>query len=227
VKTLAPEQHADVATLPASSFAYVLSAPSLPFSPPFLQRVCALLTPGGRFVASYPGALDAQEGSLVLSGFVDVAATRVDGRKEVTASRPPWDVNAAAPLKLKKKAAAPAPAAKDVWSLAADDTNDLDVDFVAEDSLLAKDAATLPVPKPAVSSDCGTGAGPTKKACKNCTCGLAEQQADEAAGGAPSAKPVSACGSCGLGDAFRCASCPFLGQPAFASSASGGVKLKL
>ncbi|SGY33618.1 BQ5605_C002g01516 [Microbotryum silenes-dioicae] len=75
----------------------------------------------------------------------------------------------------------------------------------------------------------------TRKACKNCSCGLRElllQEKDDlgAAGfaegttgvngaapgvGTMGANVTSSCGSCYLGDAFRCASCPYLGMPAF------------
>lgn len=77
------------------------------------------------------------------------------------------------------------------------------------DTLL--DAADQVKPDPASLRVCGTTG--KKKACKDCSCGLREELAD---GKEPVTRSVtSSCGSCYLGDAFRCASCPYLGMPAF------------
>lgn len=44
-----------------------------------------------------------------------------------------------------------------------------------------------------------------RRACKNCTCGRAEENV----------VTRSACGSCYKGDAFRCSGCPSLGLPPY------------
>lgn len=57
--------------------------------------------------------------------------------------------------------------------------------------------------------------GKPKKPCANCTCGLAEQLEQEAKDETKKESSKGGCQSCYLGDAFRCASCPYRGMPAF------------
>ncbi|CAK70690.1 unnamed protein product (macronuclear) [Paramecium tetraurelia] len=56
------------------------------------------------------------------------------------------------------------------------------------------------------------------RACANCTCGrkeMEEKQDKEQLLEQLKNNSVKGCGSCYLGDAFRCANCPFRGLPAF------------
>jgi len=92
-----------------------------------------------------------------------------------------------------------------VWKL--DST--VDDELVDDDELLGEEDKKEPDPKEL--KVCGTTG--VRKACKNCSCGLAQELDEEARKQNPTQK--SSCGSCYLGDAFRCASCPYLGMPAF------------
>jgi len=62
------------------------------------------------------------------------------------------------------------------------------------------------------------------KPCANCTCGKKElYESATAIQKLETGQVESSCGKCYLGDAFRCASCPYLGLPAF----EAGDKVKL
>ncbi|XP_042024162.1 anamorsin homolog isoform X1 [Salvia splendens] len=87
-----------------------------------------------------------------------------------------------------------------------------DDDLIDEDSLLTEEDLKKPqLP----SGDCEVGI--TKKACKNCSCGRAGNEEKVKLGLTMDQidNPQSACGSCGLGDAFRCSTCPYKGLPKF------------
>ncbi|XP_034033037.1 anamorsin [Thalassophryne amazonica] len=136
----------------------------------------------------------------------------------ISASKPNFEVGSSSQIKLsfgkqKSKPEKPVldPNTVQLWTLSASDINDDDVDLVDSDALL--DEEDLKKPDPASLRVNACGGSTKKKACKNCTCGLAEEL--EAKENKTSDLPKSACGSCYLGDAFRCASCPYLGMPAF------------
>ncbi|KAK9709192.1 Glutathione S-transferase, C-terminal domain [Popillia japonica] len=116
-------------------------------------------------------------------------------------NKPNYEIGSSAKLNLKCKPV------KAVWKI--DDTVEDDMidpdNLLDEDDLKKPDAASLKV--------CATTG--KRKACKDCSCGLAEELAGESKIAANSANAKSSCGNCYLGDAFRCAACPYLGMPAF------------
>lgn len=99
---------------------------------------------------------------------------------------------------------------------------------VGEDELLTEsDKKSKTAKKEAL--DCTT----RRRACKNCVCGRAELEAKLIAEGkelpGDDGPPVGGCGGCSKGDAFRCATCPFRGQPAWTSTTGedGAVQLNV
>jgi len=88
---------------------------------------------------------------------------------------------------------------------------------------------------PNAAPECRPKNGKRRRACKDCTCGLAQRieaedqvkrsNADQALAKLKSDElaevdftvqgKVGSCGNCALGDAFRCDGCPYIGLPAF------------
>jgi len=150
--------------------------------------------------------------SLMIAGFLNIKSEN----NVVTAHKPNFSVGTAISLATKKQTVIQKQITLDL-------NDDNDDDLVGDEDLLEAD--DLQVPDTA-QFDCGTGK--TKKACKNCSCGLAEQEIKQEQQQREEQRKVildldgqvdtefkSSCGSCYKGDAFRCESCPYLGMPAF------------
>jgi hypothetical protein len=90
---------------------------------------------------------------------------------------------------------------------------------INEDELLGE----VPRPVGKGKSDCSSA----PKACANCSCGRKELEdkvgEEEAKKQLEQGTQRSSCGSCYLGDAFRCDGCPYRGMPAF----KPGTKVQL
>ncbi|KRT81340.1 hypothetical protein AMK59_5422 [Oryctes borbonicus] len=164
-----------------------------------LPKVLTLLKPGGIFaVADTISNIPKIEFELKVNGFVNIKQN--DG--VLYCSKPNYELGSSTKLNLKAKPA------KAVWKI--DDTIEDDMidpdNLLDEDDLIKPDSSSLRV--------CATTG--KRKACKDCSCGLAEELTGETkANTVNSENAKSSCGNCYLGDAFRCAACPYLGMPAF------------
>lgn len=182
----------------------------------WLREIGRVLKPGGELILQSilsSGMLEkpssTMELKLLMQGFLDVQSLEMKpfssaGNVQsitIKGKKASWTAGSSFPL---KKATSMVPKIK------IDDESDL----IDEDSLLTEEDRKKPQ-LPAFG-DCEVGS--TRKACKNCTCGRAQEEEKLQKVGLTTEQmnnPQSACGSCGLGDAFRCGGCPYRGLPPF------------
>jgi len=190
----------------SSSVDVVLSGYTSSFvhSDDLLKELSRILKPKGvlaiRESIDKEGDFSNQLAKIKLNGFLlKEKEPRVVGEKacEIIAEKPNYEIGSSVKLSFAKPAS-------NVWKVDADEEEDLidEDNLLDEDDILKPQAASLKV--------CSTTG--KRKACKDCSCGLAEELRGEAAA---KDQPKSSCGNCYLGDAFRCASCPYVGMPAF------------
>ncbi|KAI9630198.1 hypothetical protein KEM48_012231 [Puccinia striiformis f. sp. tritici PST-130] len=190
----------------------------------FLNLILPSLKPSGKLTWTTQSDLSVIESALKQSsGMVDVQlVSGPDGSQLVTATK---SASNSVTINLPKKSTKAS-----LWSFST--TNE--TELIDDTSLLTEE--DLKKPENIITSeDCNPKKA--KKACKNCTCGLRElelSQEDDLPAhlknpGQPTSDQdpsklivngvaktlTSSCGSCYLGDAFRCSSCPYLGMPAF------------
>ncbi|CAO3631547.1 unnamed protein product [Cunninghamella echinulata] len=153
------------------------------------------------------------------------------GLTQIIANKPNYEVGQKVQLNFgKKKQQQNAPIKKPaVWTLNTNDDDD-DMELEDDEALLDEEDKIKPTADSLRRPDDCEMEGGRRKACKNCVCGRADAEntgvvsldltddlveEDEVIEVDPTPKKVGGCGSCALGDAFRCSTCPYLGMPAF------------
>lgn len=182
---------------------------------PLLAEIFRVMKPDGRILVhltpetnDVPSEkmLSSLERKILVAGFLEPEAIQKnpDGSGvqslRIKAKKPSWKIGSSFSIKASK-------------GLPKVEISD-DLDLIDEDSLLTEEDLKKPQLPPV--GDCEVGS--TRKACKNCTCGRAEEEQKVEKLGLTMDQmdnPQSACGSCGLGDAFRCSTCPYKGLPPF------------
>jgi anamorsin len=215
-----------------------------PRLPSLLSTLWSSLTALGLLhISNLDTSLQNLSSELTLAGFTIISNRDENGT--LISQKPSFSQGASVSLKMSP---APAslllprrvldPALKSsrhaLWTISSPATPPIDPESLLKPEDLVRPAACEPMTK---------GTPRRKKACKGCTCGLAELEEEEqraekvvvldgaedgetkeiatgekaklAAAAKASSKATSSCGSCFLGDAFRCASCPYLGTPLF------------
>ncbi|CAA3031782.1 anamorsin homolog [Olea europaea subsp. europaea] len=200
-----PDSLLSVESLSMDVVVYISNSFELP-SDQLLINISRVLKPGGTILhwtsqsSNWKVRDSSRKGKFLLAGFLDVQSAENGQSFGIIGKKPSWKIGSS--FSIKK-------ASQSLPKMQIDD----DMDLIDEDSLLTEEDLKKPQPLP---GDCEVGS--TRKACKNCTCGRAEAEEKVQKLGLTVDQldnPQSACGNCGLGDAFRCSTCPYKGLPAF------------
>jgi len=256
--TLSSQLHTQLSKVQSDRFDTVCGITNVPYPPVLLAHILRVLKPGGTVAIQVPSSADIRRSLLFggfdniqqldiqsenEQNEVQLVATkpqiRMTAAKLNLKSKPKYDNDTLTSSQTENKAVEKtttdsAAAGAKQWSFNSTDITD-DIGLEDEDALLDHETEKVSIPKTSIMQDCGVEVSSSRKPCQNCTCGRAKkwkEQQENGNGngnGNKDAKEItSACGKCHLGDAFRCASCPFLGMPAFDPAKTGdAVKLSL